>query len=172
MCADPVCVKENRAANEDEVHRIVSEVQIQRWKLLRRRRALEKDPGLVYCPIPVCQGPCPKAANQPDISSVDDMVMRRQCLSLRTCDFCGFSFCILCKRAWHGLEACSSNVTAKALGLYMELNDGHPDKLGLQRRFGKALLEKLVTKLQKDAEERAILQKEVEEEVKKPKVAG
>jgi E3 ubiquitin-protein ligase RNF14 len=40
----------------------------------------------------------------------------------------------------------------------MELDDGHPDKLALQRRFGKALLERLVAKFQEDAENKKWLE--------------
>lgn len=34
----------------------------------------------------------------------------------------------------------------------MALDDDHPDKLALQRRFGKTLLDKLVAKIQEDME--------------------
>jgi E3 ubiquitin-protein ligase RNF14 len=157
-CADPECVKENRSITEDEVLRVVTAAEAQRWKTLKRKRALERDPGLVYCPMAFCQAPCPSPVEQQkmerDTSALDDVTMRREYISLRTCDSCEFSFCILCKRAWHSIAPCSSDITSLFLEQYMTLEEGDPERLALERRFGKAQLVKLVAKLQEDEENR------------------
>ncbi|CAG7847378.1 SubName: Full=Related to ring finger protein 14 {ECO:0000313/EMBL:CCA75181.1} [Serendipita indica DSM 11827] len=156
MCADAECVKANRPVTEDELSRVVSEAETQRWKAIKRKRALETDPGLVYCPIAVCQGPCPspnaQRLKQFDLSSVDDVTLRRNHLTLRTCENCGFAFCMLCKRSWHGLAPCSSDIKAKFVQEYMELEDGSEGRLALERRFGKAQLVRLVTKFKEEME--------------------
>ncbi|CAG8753642.1 11307_t:CDS:2, partial [Acaulospora colombiana] len=157
MCADPQCVKDGRPVTEDEVLRVVSESETRRWKELRRKRALEKDPGLIYCPIAFCQSPCPtpqvqRDAKDRDSESMDDVAMRRKYLSLRTCDNCEFAFCILCKRAWHGLAPCSSDITTRFLEEYISLSDDDPEKLALELRFGKAQLKRLVAVFQEDQE--------------------
>jgi E3 ubiquitin-protein ligase RNF14 len=158
MCADPKCVKENRPITEDEVLRVVTAAESQRWKVIKRKKALEKDPGLVYCPMTFCQAPCPSPAAQRgierDTTVLDDVAMRREYVSLRTCDSCEFSFCILCKRAWHSIAPCSSDITSRFLEQYMALEEGDPERLALERRFGKAQLAKLVAKLQEDEENR------------------
>lgn len=160
MCADPRCVKENRAVTEEEVMRVVTAAEVQRWSTLKKKRALEKDPGLVYCPITFCQGPCPSPQTQQgEMVAVDDVMMRRKHLSLRSCDNCGFSFCILCKRSWHGLAPCSSNITAKFLEEYMSLDEAHPERLALERRFGKAQLVRLVEKIKEDLENQQWLER-------------
>lgn len=152
MCADERCVKNKRLITEDEVRRVVSEEQTTRWKTIVRKRALESDPTLVYCPVAACQSPCPGGQRNNDLDSVDDVMMRRQYISLRSCDSCGFSFCILCKRAWHSISPCSSAITSQFLEQYMTYDDGHPEKLALERRFGKSQLARLVAKLREEEE--------------------
>jgi E3 ubiquitin-protein ligase RNF14 len=68
-CADPECVKEESkqqdtneytgSVREEDVRRVVSDIEVARWKALKRKRELERDPTLVYCPIAVCQAPVP-----------------------------------------------------------------------------------------------------------------
>lgn len=41
-CPDPECVKAGREANEEEVARVVTDQDLQRWRWLREKRALEK----------------------------------------------------------------------------------------------------------------------------------
>ena len=40
-CPDPHCVKEGREANEEEVRRVVTEQEVQRWKWLKKKREWE-----------------------------------------------------------------------------------------------------------------------------------
>ena len=40
-CPDPTCVKEAREASEEEVRRVVTEEEVQRWKWLRQKRLFE-----------------------------------------------------------------------------------------------------------------------------------
>ncbi|KAG8836039.1 translation termination inhibitor protein itt1 [Serendipita sp. 399] len=155
MCAHADCVKSKRPITEGEVLRVLTEKETQRWKAIKRKRALEQDPGLVYCPLAFCQSPCPTPLDQRGRrkeDDLDDAAMRRNHISLRSCDECGYSFCIFCKRSWHGLAPCSSDITAKFVDEYMALEEGSPEKLALERRFGKAQLSRLVSKLQEDVE--------------------
>lgn len=46
-CPDPECVKKGAEAVEEEVARVVTEVELQRWRWLREKRNLEKG-KLVY----------------------------------------------------------------------------------------------------------------------------
>ena len=111
-CPDPKCVKEGREANEEEVRRVVSEEEVRRWKWLRQKQMLERgmfiivikirlrvhglrseDPGMVHCPMSVCQTPVPKP---PNVDELDGTGWDR----LRTCPQCNYSFCVYCKRTW------------------------------------------------------------------------
>jgi E3 ubiquitin-protein ligase RNF14 len=46
-CPDPDCVKEKSEANEEEVARVVSVAEVQRWRWLREKRDLEKGAHLM-----------------------------------------------------------------------------------------------------------------------------
>jgi E3 ubiquitin-protein ligase RNF14 len=41
-CADPDCVKVGRGAQKEEVARVVSEKELERWRWLREKRDIER----------------------------------------------------------------------------------------------------------------------------------
>lgn len=41
-CPDPACVKERKLASEEEITRVVSEVEVQRWRWLKSKQELER----------------------------------------------------------------------------------------------------------------------------------
>ncbi|KAH7929072.1 hypothetical protein BV22DRAFT_1102654 [Leucogyrophana mollusca] len=113
-CPDPDCVKEAREAVEDEVMRVVSEEQVRRWRWLRQKCTLERDPSMVHCPMEFCQTPVPKPKSDGD----DESGWAR----LRTCQACDYSFCAFCRRTWHGpLSDCPISATEAFVLEYMEL---------------------------------------------------
>ncbi|KAI0824126.1 RWD-domain-containing protein [Trametes gibbosa] len=135
-CPDPACVKEQREATEEEVRRVVTEEEVLRWKWLRMKRALEKDPTLVHCPMPLCQTPVPRGANVEEGSAWE---------RLRTCTECGYSFCSYCKRTWHGPVArCPISATKTLVLEYMALAEDSPERTWMEARYGHATLKKLV----------------------------
>ncbi|KAH8120636.1 hypothetical protein DFH11DRAFT_1499658 [Phellopilus nigrolimitatus] len=141
-CADPDCVKEAREANEEEVRRVVSDKEVIRWKWLKAKKAIEKDPTIIHCPIPICQAPVPKPVTDPNSSSGWDR--------FRSCSSCGFNFCAFCKHTWHGpLSECPKSVTHSLVMVYLDLPEGSPERAALERKFGKGVVLKLV----KDYEE-------------------
>ena len=112
-CPDVSCVKDGTEASEEEVRRVVTETEVQRWRWLRQKRLFEKgmsalfllhtgailiesrniDPTMTHCPIPLCQTPVAKPTNVEEGSSWE---------RLRTCPECQFSFCAYCRHAWYG----------------------------------------------------------------------
>lgn len=94
-CPDPVCVKEGSEAGEEDVARVVSEVDVTRWKWLRDKRAVEKDPRVVICPLAFCQAPVLPPPSATDHGDSEDGWAR-----LRSCSTCGYSFCAFCRRTW------------------------------------------------------------------------
>ncbi|EJF66506.1 hypothetical protein BD309DRAFT_909405 [Dichomitus squalens] len=135
-CPDPGCVKEQREANEEEVRRVVTEEEVLRWKWLRAKRAVEKDPTVVHCPMAQCQTPVPRAPNVEEGSPYE---------RLRTCPECGFSFCAYCKHAWHGpVATCPISATKAILTEYMALPEGSAERKQLETLYGRVALQKLV----------------------------
>ncbi|KAL5534625.1 hypothetical protein ACEPAG_1088 [Sanghuangporus baumii] len=142
-CADPACVKEGRAASEEEVRRVVSDREIIRWKWLRTKKEIEKDPTIVHCPIPTCQAAVPKPSADPNASAAWDR--------FRSCPACGFNFCSFCKHTWHGpISACPKSVTLAAVMEYLDLPEGSPERAALERQFGRSTLLKLVKEYEEE----------------------
>ncbi|RPD63166.1 RWD-domain-containing protein [Lentinus tigrinus ALCF2SS1-6] len=141
-CPDPECVKEHREATEEEVRRVVTEEEILRWKWLRMKRALEKDPTLVHCPMALCQTPVSRPQNVEDGSPWE---------RLRTCPECGYSFCAYCKRTWHGPVAnCPISATKAILQEYMALAEGSSQRKMMEARYGRSTLQRLVTEYEEE----------------------
>ncbi|KAI0735402.1 RWD-domain-containing protein [Earliella scabrosa] len=141
-CPDPSCVKGHREASEEEVRRVVTEEEVLRWKWLRMKRALEKDPTLVHCPMPLCQTPVPKAQNVEEGSSWE---------RLRICSTCGYSFCAYCKRSWHGpVSHCPISATKAILAEYMSLQEDSPERRRMEVRYGRSMLKKLVDEYEQE----------------------
>ncbi|KAG6371651.1 hypothetical protein JVT61DRAFT_9365 [Boletus reticuloceps] len=101
-CPEPNCGKTDaedadglREATEDEASAVLSENELDRWKWLRRKRDLERDPTMIHCPMEYCQEPVPKPesdASRVDVSDEDESGWAR----LRTCTACDYSFCAFC----------------------------------------------------------------------------
>ncbi|KAI0961290.1 hypothetical protein AcV7_000428 [Taiwanofungus camphoratus] len=141
-CPDPQCVKDGCEANEEEVRRVVTEEQVRRWRWLREKRALEKDPTIIHCPMSFCQYSVPKPENVEEGS-----VWER----LRTCPECGYSFCAYCKRTWHGpLSDCPISVTESFVLEYMALPEDSSERRVMERRFGGKNIRKLVEKYEEE----------------------
>lgn len=141
-CPDPECVKEHSEASEEDVRKVVSEDQLKRWKWLRQKQTLERDPSIIHCPMEFCQTPVPKPAE-----SDGDSGWAR----LRTCPSCSYSFCAFCKRTWHGpLTDCPISFAETFLIEYMELPVDSPKRVNIERRFGKTNLRRMVAKYEEE----------------------
>jgi len=113
-CADPDCVKVGREAQEEEVGRVVSEGDLQRWRWLREKRNLEGgewahgrlykrtnqgvDPSIMHCPLEHCQTPVVRPSDVEEGTGWE---------RFRQCPKCGFTFCAFCRRTW---QAVNSNI--------------------------------------------------------------
>lgn len=140
-CPDPVCVKAGHEAGEEDVARVVEEEEVTRWKWLRAKRALERDPGMVHCPVALCQTAVP-SGNEGGESGW---------ARLRTCPRCEFSFCAFCRRTWHGpISECPLRVTESFVTEYMGLAEGDVRRSEIERRWGKRNVERLVMKYEED----------------------
>ncbi|KAI0082237.1 hypothetical protein K474DRAFT_1688223 [Panus rudis PR-1116 ss-1] len=141
-CPDPQCVKEGKEANEEDVRRVVTEEEVRRWKWLRQKRAVERDPTIVHCPVSFCQTPVPMSKDVERDTSWE---------RLRECPECGFSFCAYCKRTWHGPHSqCPLAVTDALTLKYIELPEGSPERVAMERRYGRANLQRLVAQYEED----------------------
>jgi E3 ubiquitin-protein ligase RNF14 len=130
-------VKEGRQADEEEVARVVSEDKCIRWRWLKEKAMMEKDPTITICPMVLCQKPVPK----PHITDGEDSGWHR----LRTCLACSYSFCSFCKRTWHGpVSACPISAYETLVLDYLALPEGSPGRKTIEQRFGRAIVAKMI----------------------------
>eukprot|EP00051_Salpingoeca_urceolata_P007290 m.96387 g.96387 ORF g.96387 m.96387 type:complete len:417 (-) comp15188_c1_seq2:273-1523(-) len=84
------CPECSDQANPRDVKATVEPKLYERWDKLLLQQTIEQQSDVVTCPR--CQGPVIKESDQN--------------LALCPDPKCCFNFCILCKRAWHGVEGC------------------------------------------------------------------
>jgi len=148
-CPHEQCIKDKRLANEQELASVLPATLVERWKLLRQKRAAELDPTLQFCPVTICQALV--SSPYPEIPAGDETGSQR----LRTCDQCEFSFCSLCRRSWcvlpiryvtptshtllrHGSVApCPVPFSEEFIAEYLETTIHSPRRKELDRRYGR-----------------------------------
>ncbi|KAJ7655058.1 hypothetical protein DFH06DRAFT_1201477 [Mycena polygramma] len=141
-CPDPECVKIGRESGEEELARVVSEQEIQRWRWLKEKIMFEKDPSLVHCPMKYCQTPVPRPLESQTDGGGD---------RLRICPACTFSFCGFCKRTWHGaVQDCPISQAESVVLEYLAFEENSKERKLMELRFGKTILRKLVAKYQEE----------------------
>ncbi|TDL28742.1 hypothetical protein BD410DRAFT_781279 [Rickenella mellea] len=142
-CPDPECVKRGKEADEDDVRRAVTGDEVRRWKWLRVKRDVERDPTIIHCPISLCQA----AVAKPKSTDGEESGWDR----LRTCQSCGYSFCSFCKRTWHGpLSACPASVTSQVVMEYLSYGENSAERRALERKFGNGVVQKLVRQYEEE----------------------
>ncbi|KAG2370195.1 hypothetical protein BDR07DRAFT_1447129 [Suillus spraguei] len=126
-CPDPACVKTGHEAGEEDR---------KRWKWLREKRAFERDPGMVRCPVTSCQTAVPSPEEE------DEIGWGR----LRTCPRCEYVFCACCRRTWHGpiVECMTKCVTEPFVMEYMGLAKGDGRRVEIERWWGKKKVKRLI----------------------------
>jgi len=148
-CPDPECVNKMREADEEEVARVVSDAEVRRWKWLREKRDFDRDPTVVHCPIAVCQAPIPKPS---DIDNSTESGWN----GLRECSRCGFSFCVFCKRTWHGpIDSCPITQFEGLALEYLGTAEGSREREKLEQQYGRVMIRRLINQYE---EEKANLQ--------------
>ncbi|XP_022099046.1 E3 ubiquitin-protein ligase RNF14-like [Acanthaster planci] len=130
-CPDTEC---DSVAMPPQVYALVGEELFATYDRLLLQRTLEGMDDIVYCPRLSCQ--CP--------------VMKDGESSLAVCSACGYSFCVLCNRVYHGVSPCVAS-EEEILKVLVEFEDGDEDcKVRLEKRYGKDLFKDL----REEAEER------------------
>lgn len=111
------------------------------------------DPSLVHCPMPFCQTAIPK----PPVKEGEESAWDR----LRVCPSCRYSFCAFCKHTWHGpISHCATSATSALLQSYLDLAEDSPERGVLERRYGRAYIQRLVTQREENLANEAYFAKE------------
>lgn len=112
---------------------LVTPVLFARYDQLLLQRSLEGMGDIVYCPRPTCR--CASLKEQED----DKMAI---------CSRCRFSFCVLCKRTWHGIAPCK--LLPDDIRALKEMYENGDNELrrSLEQQYGKRQLEKALAELE------------------------
>ncbi|KAH6642415.1 RING finger protein-like protein [Boeremia exigua] len=120
--------KKERLISPKELLRIpISRQQVERYVNIRRKKKMESDPNIIFCPRQWCQGAMrsDKYPRVTDVSQIDDsgseaeeeatqprvdapagpekrLVGVRGMDRLAVCEDCTLAFCVVCLSSWHG----------------------------------------------------------------------
>ncbi|KAI6020796.1 hypothetical protein BKA83DRAFT_1432233 [Pisolithus microcarpus] len=76
---------------------------------------------------------------------------------LRECHSCGYSFCSVCKRTWHGPHTpCPLPVTSKIILAYLAASED--ERIRLERHYGRTSVQRMVRQHKEDEENRKWLE--------------
>ncbi|KAG8930562.1 translation termination inhibitor protein itt1, partial [Tulasnella sp. 417] len=149
-CVDEECVKGaaklddfvRSGVSEEEVRNVVGEMMLKRWQVLREKRMIERDPTIVQCPVELCQAPVPCPVEVERNAENEDEWNR-----LRVCPSCNFSFCLACRRSWHGpITPCKTVAVEQFLNAYRAAKPDSAERLHLERQYGKRQILKFLSK--------------------------
>ncbi|KAL6154095.1 hypothetical protein ACJQWK_01597 [Exserohilum turcicum] len=119
--------KKDRLLSPRELLQIpISSAQVERYAKIKRKKKIESDPTIIFCPRTWCQGAMrtdkyPKITDvsQMDSSDSEDDDVPEQSISvdtgpekravgvrgmerLQVCEDCNLAFCVVCLASWHG----------------------------------------------------------------------
>ncbi|KAG9027663.1 translation termination inhibitor protein itt1 [Tulasnella sp. JGI-2019a] len=183
-CVDESCVKISaKNANdpqwtpvgEDQVRQIVGEALLQRWIDLQEKRMVERgtsdfltiiraqwlmslpeglfrnsEPTMVRCPNRICQAlvPKPPLARDPGDEEYTNWD------NLRSCQSCDLSFCLACRKTWHGPIATCGSINNDLIQSYLSATPKSKERLRIERQYGKKLIGRLATGWKHNKEEK------------------
>lgn len=121
---------DNEPPSQEELILIVGEDLADRYDRLQLQLKLQADPSITFCPRLQCQQPVRKDDNYDKL-----------CL----CSECGYAFCLICQKTWHGKQVhCQFKDTPAILQQYLDCEDDPEELKKLEAKYGKKNLEKLV----------------------------
>lgn len=128
------------AAEPSLIRDLVPPEVFARYESLTLRNSLEGMEDVTTCPRLQCQGPVILEKEKESL----------QLSAVARCPSCSFTFCALCRRAYHGVEKCSfSQRDANKLAREYEAAVGEA-KIALERRYGVERLRRLLEECQSE----------------------
>ncbi|KAE9412861.1 hypothetical protein Angca_002903, partial [Angiostrongylus cantonensis] len=108
-------------ASQQAIQSIIGKKEFERYERLLLEQALAAMIDVVPCPRKTCQNP---------------VFVSERTQNLATCEMCGYSFCVLCYRAYHGLNECHfKDVDKESLVTKWDSAD-EKERIQMGQRFG------------------------------------
>ncbi|KAJ1373048.1 hypothetical protein KIN20_035376 [Parelaphostrongylus tenuis] len=111
----------NTTAPQQVILDIIGETEYERYERILLEQALAVMDDVVPCPRKVCQKP---------------VLVSERTRNLASCGMCGYSFCVLCFRAYHGLEGCHFKTVDKQRLIAKWNSADETERSQMARRFG------------------------------------
>ncbi|ORY86740.1 hypothetical protein BCR35DRAFT_324580 [Leucosporidium creatinivorum] len=129
---------------EEELVRVVGREMGDRWRVMGEKLRVESDPSISFCPRTTCLTAIPAPTDDPTTN-------------LRLCPSCSFAFCQLCLHTWHGSHTpCSLPQSGAIVSAWLE--GGEKEKEGLERRYGRGNVRRLVERWEEERANREWLE--------------
>ncbi|KAF8527956.1 RWD-domain-containing protein [Hysterangium stoloniferum] len=152
-CPYPECVKDLKQSPLVDIQAILSPHDVARLQWLQRKKEVEQDPTIVYCPQIACQQPVKR-------ESPLGGDRRPEWDHLRICQ-CGFAFCVYCRRAWHGPHRpCALSFTVESAKAYLAYPEDSEQRRAIEQKHGKGNILKLLAKYKEDELNQQWMEKE------------
>ncbi|XP_031573827.1 E3 ubiquitin-protein ligase RNF14-like [Actinia tenebrosa] len=118
-------------ANPSQVKCLVTPNLYEKYEKHLLQSTLDSMPDIMYCPRPNCQSPVILETNQ----------------TLASCPQCAFSFCVFCKKTYHGVSPCSikNNEFKKLQEEYLSASNEEKEKM--EKMYGKQKLKNVFEEL-------------------------
>ncbi|KAJ2963498.1 hypothetical protein NQZ79_g1497 [Umbelopsis isabellina] len=134
-CPDLECSQKKEGGIEppsrEQLILIAGEDLANRYDRLLLQQQHQLDPQITFCPRLQCQEPVRKDPNYE---------------KLCYCTACGYAFCLLCQKTWHGPQVyCQFKNTPKIIKEYLDVEDNPEQIAHLEAKYGKRNLDRLIT---------------------------
>ncbi|KAG5357773.1 Translation termination inhibitor protein [Yarrowia sp. B02] len=132
---------------QEQLLEIVGQDSYDRFQKLLVKKRLEKDPNSVDCPRTNC----------------DTLVFRKPGEYMARCSKCRYTFCVNCRKAWHGTyRGCVIDVPPdELLKHYLDADD--EEKRDIEVTWGKANVETHLRRLERSEEDDKLFRKAMKE---------
>nr|CAD7429366.1 unnamed protein product [Timema monikensis] len=125
-CPDEKCTSE---AHPTQVKSLVSPELFAKYDAVLLSAMLDTLTGIVYCPRRSCQYP----------------VIQEPEENMATCPECRYTFCVLCKKVYHGVAPCAMRTEERAKLVAEYQVASSEEKVLLEQRYGRSQLQNLVS---------------------------
>ncbi|KAJ1645279.1 hypothetical protein LPJ64_003118 [Coemansia asiatica] len=148
-CPDTQCrrLPEQPEIKADEMQQLLNEEQISRFQRLQEQRKIDSDGSkYAWCPRQGC-----------GLGVECDKTIERLC----ECD-CGYVFCKLCLRTWHGNNHCEIKNAKRIIELYIRAvrqNQDQTVRAKLEGQYGEATLKRMLAEYDRESASMDLIRK-------------
>eukprot|EP00116_Pleurobrachia_bachei_P008260 sb/3468522/ len=121
------------SALPNQVKELVDPELFEKYERFLLQRTLDQMIDVFKCPRKLCE----------------NFVVKDPDIDMACCDDCGFVFCVLCEKSWHGVNNRCEIKSGKYKDICRIYNEGNPGEIKmLYRKYGRAQVDEIVNNMQ------------------------